>query len=68
MRVVNPKYVLRNYLAKNAIRKAEDEGDYGEIETLRRVLAQPFAEQPEFERYAAPPPDWGRKLAISCSS
>lgn len=68
MRAVNPKYVLRNYLAEIAIRKAEDEGDYGEIETLRRILARPFAEQPEFERYAAPPPDWGRKLAISCSS
>ena len=68
MRAVNPKYVLRNYLAETAIRKAEDEADYREIETLRRVLARPFAEQPEFERYAAPPPDWGRKLAISCSS
>lgn len=68
MRAVNPKYVLRNYLAEIAIRKAEDEGDYSEIEALRRVLARPFAEQPECERYAAPPPDWGRKLAISCSS
>lgn len=68
MRAVNPKYVLRNYLAEIAIRRAEDERDYREIETLRRVLARPFDEQPEFERYAAPPPDWGRKLAISCSS
>ena len=68
MRAVNPKYVLRNYLAETAIRKAEDEADYREIETLRLVLARPFDEQPEFERYAAPPPDWGRTLAISCSS
>ena len=68
MRAVNPKYVLRNYLAEVAIRKAEDGGDYGEIERLRQVLARPFDEQPEFARYAEPPPDWGRKLAISCSS
>ncbi len=68
MRSVNPKYILRNYLAEIAIRKAEDERDYREIALLRQVLARPFDEQPEFARYAAPPPDWGRTLAISCSS
>jgi len=68
MRAVNPKYLLRNYLAEIAIRQAEDEGDYGEIERLRQVLASPFDEQPQFAHYAEPPPDWGRKLAISCSS
>lgn len=68
MRAVNPRYVLRNYLAETAIRKAEDEGDYREIEILRRLLARPFDEHPGWERYAAPPPDWGRALAISCSS
>ena len=68
MRAVNPKYVLRNYLAETAIRRAEDEGDFREIETLRRLLARPFDEHPGHEHYGAPPPDWGRALAISCSS
>ena len=31
-------------------------------------LSRPFDEQPEFERYAAPPPDWAQHLAVSCSS
>lgn len=67
MQAVNPKYILRNYLAQTAIDKAEA-GDYSEIETLRRLLREPFAEQPAFEHYAALPPEWGRHLEISCSS
>ncbi|HEX4870228.1 MAG TPA: YdiU family protein [Moraxellaceae bacterium] len=67
MDAVNPKYILRNYLAQVAIDKAEA-GDYSEIETLRRLLMRPYDEQPQHERYAALPPDWGRHLEISCSS
>jgi uncharacterized protein YdiU (UPF0061 family) len=65
---VNPKYVLRNYLAQNAIVAAVEQRDYTEIERLLELLRAPFAEQPAFERYAAPPPDWGKRLAVSCSS
>ena len=68
MDAANPKYVLRNYLAEQAIRKAEEEGDFAEIETLRRLLRDPFAEHPGMESYAEPPPDWGRRLVVSCSS
>ncbi len=67
MDAVNPRYVLRTYLAERAIRQAQ-EGDFGEIERLRRLLRDPFAEQPEMESYAEPPPEWGRKLVLSCSS
>lgn len=68
MQRANPKYVLRNHLAELAIRRASDEQDFSEIEALRRCLAQPFAEQPEFEHYAALPPDWASQLSVSCSS
>lgn len=68
MKRVNPKYVLRNYLAHEAIRMATEQKDFSEIERLRRLLRDPFAEQPEMDRYAAPPPDWGRHLIVSCSS
>ena len=67
MRAANPKYVLRNWLAEAAIRKAQDK-DFSEVDRLLACLRQPFAEQPEFERYAAPPPDWASGLAVSCSS
>jgi len=65
---VNPAYVLRNYLAEQAIRAATTERDYGELERLHAVLREPFTERPGWERYAAVPPDWGRSLVVSCSS
>lgn len=63
----NPKYILRNYLAQNAIALAE-QGDFSEVENLRQLLMRPFDEQPAQERYADFPPDWGKSLEISCSS
>ncbi len=67
MDAVNPKYVLRNYLAQLAIQRAE-QGDFREVSALQRVLEQPFADQPENERYAARPPEWAGALSVSCSS
>ena len=63
----NPKYVLRNYLAQNAITEAE-QGDYKEIERLLELLRDPYTERPGKENYAALPPDWSKELVISCSS
>jgi len=60
--------VLRNYLAHTAIQMATEQKDFSEIERLRLLLRDPFAEQPEMDRYAAPPPDWGKHLIVSCSS
>lgn len=68
MRAVNPKYILRNHLAEIAIRRATDERDYSEINRLHALLTRPFDEQPEYEPYAAEPPDWARKIEVSCSS
>jgi len=67
MRAVNPKYVLRNYLAQIAIEKAQNK-DFSEIARLLGVLEKPFDEQPENEAYAALPPDWAGELEVSCSS
>jgi uncharacterized protein YdiU (UPF0061 family) len=64
---VNPKYVLRNYLAHKAITQAQA-GDFSEVDRLLTVLSRPFEEQPEHEAYAAAPPAWGKHLAVSCSS
>ncbi len=65
---INPKYILRNYLAQAAIEKATVNKDYTEIERLRTLLMNPFAEQPGFQHYAAEPPDWAKSIEVSCSS
>ncbi|WP_319536500.1 protein adenylyltransferase SelO family protein [uncultured Vibrio sp.] len=67
MRRANPKYILRNYLAQLAIDKAE-EGDFSEVNRLAELLRHPYDSQPEFEEYAKLPPEWGKKMEISCSS
>ncbi len=67
MDAVNPKYVLRNYLAQVAIDKAVAK-DYTEIARLLAILEKPFDEQPEHDSYAALPPDWASHLEVSCSS
>ncbi|GGF26873.1 protein adenylyltransferase SelO [Hymenobacter cavernae] len=68
---VNPKYVLRNYLAQNAIEAAES-GDLSSLNTLMEVLKTPFAEHPDHEELAAKRPDWAREkpgsATLSCSS
>jgi len=67
MRRVNPKYVLRNWVAQEAIEQAQA-GRFGLIEELRALLADPFAEHPSMERFAAPPSGAAREIAVSCSS
>lgn len=67
MLAANPKYVLRNYMAQQAIERA-GEGDFTLIERLRQVLETPFDEHPADEAWAGPPPPWAREIVVSCSS
>jgi uncharacterized protein YdiU (UPF0061 family) len=68
MKRVNPKFILRNYLAQRAIEKAQFEKDFSEVNRLLDLLYTPFDEHPELEAYASAPPDSGKHLEISCSS
>jgi len=63
----NPKYILRNYLAQQAIEKAEN-GDYSEVEKLLQILKRPYDEQPENEIYCKTPPSWSYEICVTCSS
>jgi uncharacterized protein YdiU (UPF0061 family) len=67
MDAVNPKFVLRNYLAHTAIEKAQNK-DFSEVARLLAVLEKPFDEQADNEHYARLPPDWADNLEVSCSS
>jgi uncharacterized protein YdiU (UPF0061 family) len=67
MNLVNPKYVLRNYLAQMSIEKAQQK-DFSEVDRLLAVLQRPYTEQHGMDAYAAPPPNWGKHLSVSCSS
>lgn len=65
---VNPKYVLRNYIMETAIKEALEQENYSEIEKVRKIFENPFSEQPEYESYAAPSPEWAKDLVVSCLS
>ncbi|KAK7390709.1 hypothetical protein VNO78_18733 [Psophocarpus tetragonolobus] len=70
MDLVNPKYILRNYLCQTAIDAAEI-GDFGEVRRLLKLVERPFDDQPGMEKYARLPPAWAYRPGVcmlSCSS
>jgi uncharacterized protein YdiU (UPF0061 family) len=65
---VNPKYVLRNWVAETAIRAVEDRGDIATLDRIFRLVQAPFERHDGDEAFAAPPPPEMCHLEVSCSS
>ena len=67
MKQINPKFILRNYMAQEAIELAE-KSDFSKLENLIEIISNPFKEQERYQEYAKRSPAWAKNLEISCSS
>jgi len=67
MKLANPRIILRNYLAQQAIERAEQD-DISVLSQLHQALRDPYSDAPQYDEMAALPPDWGKHLEVSCSS
>jgi uncharacterized protein YdiU (UPF0061 family) len=68
MNAVNPKYVLRNWVAETAIRAVEDRGDSGPLGRILTLVQSPYAEHAGEDTLAQPPAPEFSGLSVSCSS
>ena len=76
MNLINPKFILRNYLLQGATDKALKESDFSEVERLRMLLENPYKDRPEMftqygidaEYYAAETPTPSIEMQLSCSA
>ncbi len=76
MNLINPKFILRNYLLQGATDKALKESDFSEVERLRMLLENPYKDRPEMftqygidaEYYAAETPAPSIEMQLSCSA
>jgi len=67
MNRTNPKFILRNYMAQEVIEAAED-SNYIKLETLIKIITNPFEEHEDFQNFAERSPEWAKDIEISCSS
>ena len=81
--LVNARSILRNWIAQQAIEKAE-KGDYSEVQRVLKLLEHPFSDTIAAEiaedsnkdeaacsrtlLYDGPVPAWAAGLCVSCSS
>lgn len=68
MRAVNPAYIPRNHRVAEVIKAAEDNNDFEPFKRLLRILAHPYAEQPEYSSYQLPPQPDEKVLRTFCGT
>ena len=66
--LINPKYVLRNWVAETAIRAVEDHDDTAILDRIFKLMQAPYETHDGDEAFAAPPPPNMCDLEVSCSS
>lgn len=64
----NPKFILRNHLAQQAIDSLYKEDDSSALTRLEGLLKTPFDEHTNSEAYAMPLPEGQSAVTVSCSS
>ncbi|MDF2183114.1 protein adenylyltransferase SelO [Neptuniibacter sp. CAU 1671] len=67
MNRVNPEFILRNYMAQEAI-SAATEGDFRLVNDLLSLLRNPSEPNKQYAYYAESPPDWAGAICLTCSS
>ena len=71
MNLINPKYVLRNYMAQLTIDAAND-GDYTLIAEMLDMLSHPYQDNSKYDKWYVKRPEWARHKVgcsmLSCSS
>ncbi len=69
MNKINPKFILRNYIAQEVIEEAEN-GNYSDLNKLLNILMTPFEEHEEldYDQNYSPNFEKAFNICISCSS
>jgi serine/tyrosine/threonine adenylyltransferase len=57
MRRASPAFIPRNHRVEEVLSAAAETDDYAPFETLLKILARPFDDQPEFAAFAEPAPE-----------
>jgi hypothetical protein len=68
MNAINPRYILRNWVAETAIRAVEDRNDSGPLDRILTLMQSPYDEHPGEDALAQPPAPEFSGLSVSCSS
>lgn len=68
MRLASPRFIPRNHLVEEMIEAAVERGDLAPFETMRRVLARPYDDQPGHERLAEAPREHEKVLRTFCGT